>query len=124
MEHKVMNDHKRFIKKLPDGVEAGTALKNIRAKSQLRGSIKPLEPTAEKTKNRSRMLKKTPSVYDSDIKALISKYPCKNKEPVLESNFDKYRSKSIIDTITQQLEEKDTMRYCNYVDMGMMYERH
>ena len=73
-----MNEHMRFVKKKPDGIKAGTMIKDLRSKSQLRGTIKPLEQShTEKKTNKKNFLKRTPSVFDDDIKKLIHQYPCK-----------------------------------------------
>ena len=66
-------------------------------------------------------LKKTPSIKDLDVQALIKKHPLLNSNKEKEACIEKRRlTSNIIDMINDELTSQNTLRYCNYVNMGMM----
>ena len=71
-EHQTMSEHFKYIKKVPGGSKVGTGnVLEKRSKSEMRSS-KPMV--------KNHRLKKTPSIKDADVQALIKKYPSVKKE--------------------------------------------
>jgi len=75
--------------------------------------------------NRS-FLQKTPSIKDIGVKQLIKKYP-NNLAPTSvkqDSEIIRQGPSQIIKQVNQELFSKNTKRYCNFVDMGMLNEKY
>lgn len=127
-----MHDHIKHALGKPGGNPAGT----YELESSRRARHATHDPEDQQKRNVSstqqshsslakrKFLGQTPSVTSLAIQELIKKYPKYNKDQKEENRLIRDRATRIIQHVNEALMDGSTKRYSNYVNMGLVQEKH